>query len=76
MSFRYHAIGALIQNDPEAASKRLGVELGAHGGNQSETARAMGLPLRTLTRWMARVASLGFPVTPAKKDVDEKDMMS
>lgn len=62
--FRYTEIGSLIQSDPEKASKKLTKELGKYDFNQSATARAMGIPVRTLTRWMSKVASLGFPATP------------
>jgi molybdenum-dependent DNA-binding transcriptional regulator ModE len=60
-------MGRLIQDDPERASKRL-TELIAQHGSQVKAARALGVPPRTIVRWISKVASLNFPIgIPSKK---------
>lgn len=63
--FRYTEYGPLIQSDPGRASDQLRGELARHDFNQVKTAKAMGVPARTLVRWLAKVAGLGFPAVTA-----------
>src|SRR5262249_43505434 len=64
--FRYTEIGQLIQSDAERASRRL-TSLIAQHGSQVRAGRAVGVPVRTMVRWISRVARLGYPIGERSK---------
>lgn len=67
---RYTAIGQLITDDPEAASKQLMLDYEMVDCNKTRLAKQHGVDYATIKRWFRRLREAGFPVESANEVAD------
>lgn len=60
MPFRYHEVGALVQENPKAAHKKLKTLFKEYGGNAVGVAESLGVRRETVFRWIKRLVSAGY----------------
>jgi DNA-binding MarR family transcriptional regulator len=65
MGYRKSRLGLMIQLDPKAASRTLIATFRRHHGSTTKAAKAHGVSMSTMKRWVASLEKAGYHVREA-----------